>query len=129
MQSTEWLHKQIFDPAFLNTLKGDTLVNLYSTMLKDMQHQKTSNIKIVEMKENTRIIAGIAKAYAEQESRRQIAQSEKSHVDSFIQKLLDESLRHAMLDQQDKQIGGSNSYRPIENQNFDIIVKDANADD
>lgn len=129
MQSTQWLHGQIFDPAFLTTLKGDTVVNLYSTMLKDIQHQKSTNLKIVELKENNRVISGIAKAVAEQESRMKIAQTEKSHIDTFMSKLLDESLRYAMEDQQMKQIGGSNSYRPPENKNFEIIVKDANADE
>ena len=129
MQSAQWLHKQVFDPAFLNTLKGDVVVNLYSQMLKDVQHQKMSNLKIVELKENNRVVSGIAKAVAEQESRRQIAQSEKSHIDTWVQKVLDESLRYAMIDQENKQIGGSNSYRPPENKNFDIVVKDPNVDE
>lgn len=129
MMSTEWLHSQVFDPAFLNNLKDEKIVDLYATMLNDVQKQKISNLKIIELKENNRIISGLAKAYAEQENRRKIAQSEQSHVDIFVQSLLDESLRHAMMDQQNKQIGNSNSYRPPENKKFDIIVKDANADE
>lgn len=129
MVDTQKLHNMLFDPSQIKDLENKELVTLYTTLIKDQQFQKTSNMKIVEMKENNRMISALSKAYAEQESRRQIAQSEQSHIDTMIQDLLDQSLRHAMDDQINKQIGGSNSYRPLENKNFDIVIKDKNADE
>ena len=130
MNTAMKVHQYLFDPRTFDRLEDKDIVTVYQALLKDAQHQKISNMKIVEMKETSRIISGLSKAYAEQEKRRQISSSgQQSHVDKLVQTLLDESLRHAMNDQMNKLYGGSNTYRPPEDKSFEIVVKDPNADE
>lgn len=119
----------IFAPNYVTKMDEKNVVTLYGMMLKDSQFQKTSNIKIAEIKENTRIIAGLTKMKAEQLKRQEIENQDTTHVGSLINTLLDESLRIAMNDQLELQTGGSNTYRPPENTNYEVISIDENADD
>ena len=53
-------------------MEEKNVITLYGMMLKDSQFQKTSNIKIAEIKENARIVAGLTKMKAEQVKRQEI---------------------------------------------------------
>lgn len=128
-KSTEQLHDMIFNPSFITNMEEKNVITLYGMMLKDNQFQKSSNIKIAEIKESNRIIAGLTKLKAEQIKRREIENQDSTHVGSLINTLLDQSLRLAMNDQLDVQTGGSNTYRPPENKNYEIVSIDENADD
>ena len=119
----------IFSPNYITKMEEKNVVALYGMMLKDSQFQKTSNIKIAEIKENARIIAGLNKMKAEQIKRYEIENQDKTHVGSLVNTLLDESLRLAMNDQLDIQTGGINTYRPPENTNYEIISIDENMED
>ena len=129
LKSTEELHDLIFNPSYVTKMDEKNLVTLYGMMLKDSQFQKTSNIKIAELKENARIISGLAKMKAEQIKRQEIENQDTTHVGTLINTLLDESLRIAMNDQLELQTGGSNTYRPPENNNFEVVSMDENADE
>ena len=122
LKSTEQLHDLIFNPSYIKDMDEKNVVTLFGMMLKDSQFQKTSNIKIAEIKENTRIISGLTKMKAEQIKRQEIENQDTTHVGSLINTLLDESLRIAMNDQLEIQTGGSNTYRPPENTNYEVRV-------
>lgn len=129
LKDTEKLHDLIFSPSYIKDMEEKNIVSLYGMMLKDSQFQKTSNIKIAEIKENARIVTGLAKMKAEQIKRQEIENQDTTHVGSLINTLLDESLRLAMNDQLDLQTGGLNTYRPPENKDYEVISIDENADD
>jgi len=129
LSSTEKLHDLIFDPSYLKDMEEKNVITLFGMMLKDSQFQKSSNIKIAEIKENARIVAGLTKMKAEQVKRQEIESQDTTHVGSLINTLLDESLRIAMNDQLDLQTGGLNTYRPPENTDYNIVTLDENADD
>ena len=129
LRSTEQLHDLIFSPTYIKDMEEKNIVTLFGMMLKDSQFQKTSNIKIAEIKENARIIAGLSKMKAEQIKRQEIKNQDTTHVGSLINTLLDESLRIAMNDQLEIQTGGINTYRPPENKDYEVISIDENADD
>lgn len=129
MNSTRYLHEMVFNPSYLTKMDEKNVVTLYNTMLKDLQFQKMSNIKIAEMKENSRFITNITKLKAEQAKKKEIEGQDSTHIGKMIDNLLDESLRHAMADQMNVQYLGSNTYRPPENTNFEIMTIDENADD
>ena len=129
LRSTERLHDMIFSPSYLKDMDEKNIITLFGMMLKDSQFQKTSNIKVAEIKENTRIITELTRMKAEQKKRQEIEGQDVTHVGSLINNLLDESLRLAMNDQLDLRTGGLNTYRPPENTNYEIISIDENAED
>lgn len=129
LKSTEQLHDLIFSPSYIKDMEEKNIVTLFGMMLKDSQFQKSSNIKIAEIKENARIVTGLAKMKAEQIKRQEIENQDTTHVGSLINTLLDESLRLAMNDQLDLQTGGLNTYRPPENKDYEIVSIDENAED
>ena len=87
-----------------------------------------SNVYGREISDKNRILREASKYYAELEKRKEIEASDESHTTEVIQALLTESMRQAMDDEIRKKWNGSNTYRPPENTNYEILAIDPNAD-
>lgn len=123
------LHQYLFDPANQCQFDEKTLVTLYSVGVKDHHAQMNAKLKIAEMSEKARVIRDTEKYFNEQKKQKEIEAEDTSHTSEIIQALLSESMRHALDDELNKKWGGSNSYRPPENTDYEILSVDPDAED
>lgn len=123
------LHDHLFDVETLNWMDDKTKVSLYAVAVQDHHKTMAAKIKIAELSDKNRILRDVSKYYAELEKQKEIEATDTSHTSAIIQALLSESMRHAMDDEIQKKWGGSNSYRPPENTDFEILAIDENADE
>lgn len=123
------LHEYLHDPVNQANFDEKTLVTLYGIGIQDFHKTMTAKLKIAEMSDKARILRDASKYYVEQEKQREIAAEDTSHTSEIIRALLDESMRHALDDELNKKWQGSNSYRPPEESDYEILAIDENADD
>lgn len=124
----EALHNYLFDPINQSNMEDKTLVALYSIAINDHHKTIAEKIKISEISDKNRIIRDTLKYYVEKEKEREMESVDNSHTSEIIQALLSESMRHQMDDEIKKKWNGSNSYRPQENTDYEILAVDPDAD-
>ena len=129
-KSCKILHEYLFDKRTLDRLKDETLVNLYSIAINDLNKSRALNMKLAETSEKSRWFKDLHKTVHELNRQRLEAKTlEKDHTLEMIRYLLSGSMRLALEDELEKKYGGSNSYRPIENKNYEVITIDPTIED
>lgn len=125
----EKLHNHLFDLETQANMDEKTLVALYNIGINDMNKRAQMMLKIAETSEKSRLIREINKRMADQAKKASIEGTEQSHTIKTLQLLLDESMRHTLEDECQKKYGSSNSYRPPEDESYEVLAIDINADE
>lgn len=129
-KSTMKVHDFLFSPQTFNNLESKDIINLYAILLNDLAKSRAQNMKLAETSEKSRFMKDLSKIMADLAKRKAEASSaEINDTTERIQILLDESIRMALDDEFDQKLGGSNTFKPVENKDYEIVTIDANADD
>lgn len=124
------VHDFLFSPQTFNNLENKDIINLYAILLNDLAKSRAQNMKLAETSEKSRFMKDLSKIMADLAKRKAEASSaEINDTTERIQILLDESIRMALDDEFDQKLGGSNTFKPVENKDYEIVTIDANADD
>lgn len=130
LNSCKTLHEYIFDKRTLDRFKDESLISLYSIAINDVNKSRALNMKLAETSEKARWFKDLSKTVHELGRQKLESQSlEKDHTVEMIRCLLTGSMRLALEDELEKKYGGSNSYRPIEDKNYEIVTLDPNIED
>lgn len=129
-ESARGLHEHLFSMETLSKLDDKTLVSLYAIAIGDINRSRALNMKLAETSEKSRWYKEVAKFYQDIEKQKILSSSpEQSRSQELIQSLLSETMRHNMEDELEQKYGGSNSFKPIENRDYEIVTIDPDADD
>lgn len=125
----EKLHDHLFSLEAQNEMDYKTLVTLYGMGIKDVNTRTNQMIKIAETSEKSRFLRNLAQSFADQVKKTEMSTNSQSHTYRVVQALLDESMRYTLEDEMVRKYGNNNSYRPPEDESYEVLAMDPNADE